>query len=838
MRRFYHLLLFVSLLQCVWKPVSGQTNYKLADESVVPPSPTSLVYQKYTGGTPDLSTGAATLSFPLYEVRVGDWSLPFSLQYRSTGIKVSATAYPAGYGWTVLPGLRVTRTIRGRADLWYDREIRDVASCTFSYDKLTVYDAIHGSHGLPDSDMVDSQHDIFTVSLPDETCHFILVEDNGGYRAETVNSLLKIEIVGTKGTGFKITDGRGIIYWFGDDSTTPGFAFTEYVDGRYPTSWMLRKVVLPGTGNEVTLTWCEENGSGLGNGFWLGSHVIKDKKPSLYDTDTNPSYEDATDLGTLEGMYDYPILLMLKQVNFPGGKVVFNYESSYVPLLTTMIVSNSSNKTVRSATFTYGTSGLQHRLLKNLKLSGDGTYSFTYYNESTGFSNIYAQDWWGYYNGKPNTSLSPQISLRVYPGEFAPGQYQIFGYADRSIDAAAMKTNSLKRVTYPGGGYTEFTYEPHSFDGEAPTNQALGPSSRIAFTQGAGLRVSSITTSGTAQITKTYTYGPNGNGKGNVGLLPTPDSFIGEYYAYVSKQLGNTPAQLKGFNLRMLYLNTQSDYDRLQQGLPDVWYDTVTETLGDGSRTVYTFSRPVPEDTYSEVPAAVDFSHRTILDYNTLFGPGCVLTSQKEYAPASSGGGLKREVTHRYEVLHESDKDVTGLIVLRREMSLLSNGPDFLFTSSGLVSAPEGNMTDQPLATYTEIPTRIRFRYARRTGTTTKEYTSQGTVTEKDSLVYIGPLVQKRILTDGNGVIRTQSWLYPVSWSQAISSQQTILQTMYGLNMRSMPFQQTVTKKTPRSGSATAISMTDKVRTEYALFSGTNLYLPSKIIRIRDIVIC
>ena len=829
------LLTLCLLVSFFWAPLSAQT-YKLADESVVPPSPTSTVYQRYAGWTPDLATGAATLAFPLYDVKVANWSLPFSLQYSSTGIKVNATPYPAGYGWAFLPGLRITRTICGRADLWYDRDIQDAATADFDYEKLTVYDAVHGNQPLLDEDMLDSQYDIFTVSLPGESCRFILVGENGVYHAETVNTLLKIEILGTKGAGFKVTDGNGVVYWFGDDSTTPGFDFTEYVDNRYPTAWMLRKVVIPGTGNEVTFNWYKGNGSGLGNGYWLGSHIVRDRKPSQYDTDSNPSFDDATVLGTLEGSYDYPTILMLKQVNFPGGKVVFNYESFYIPLLTEMTVSNVNGNTVRKATLSYGPAGIQHRLLKSLYLSDDGTYGFSYYNESTGFSNIYAQDWWGYYNGKSNTSLVPQISLRVYAGEFAPGQYQTYGYADRSIDSSAMKTNSLQRIIYPGGGWTEFSYEPHSFDGAAPTTQSLGPASRIALTQGAGLRVSSVTTSGASEsvpIVKTYSYGPSSNGKGNVGLLPTPDTFIGEYYCYESKQMGEASIQRKGFNLRMLYLNTQSDYDRLQTGCPDVWYDTVTETLGDGSKTVYTFSRPVMEDTYADAPV-YDFSARTILDYNTLFGPGCVLTSQKEYAAMSAGGGLTREMTHQYEVIHEDTKDVTGLVVLRKEISRLSNGPDFLFTSNGAVNSPEGTMTEQPVATYNAAPCRIRFRYARKIGTTTKEYTAQGPVTETESLYYNGPLIQSKTVTDGTGESRVQTWLYPESWSQAVSAQRPVLQAMYGLNMRAMPFLSTVTTTIPRTEGAPAVTMTDEIRTEYALSSGTNLYLPSKVVRIRN----
>ena len=824
------LLSWIILLTAVL-PCTAQS-YKLADQNVVPPSPTSSVYRQFTGWTPDLSTGAATMDFPLYDVTVGNWHLPFSLKYYTTGVKVHATPYPAGYGWSFLPGLRITRVIQGRDDFRYDRDIRTVAEATFNYEKSAVYDAIHGTHGLQDSDMVDTQYDLFTVSLPTESARFILVEENGGYRAETLNSLLKIEILGS-GAGFKVTDGAGVVYWFGDGSSTPGFNYTEYANSLFPTSWMLRKVVLPGTGNEVTFTWQSGNSSGLGYGYWLGSHVIRDLKPVLLDPDT---FDDATVLGTLEGTFEYPTLLFLKSVDFPGGSISFTYESQSVPLLTGMTVKNVNQKTVRKATLGYGPSGLEHALLKTLNLTGEGTYSFTYYG--SGFTNIYAQDWWGYCNGKSNTSLVPQISIRVYPGEYASGEYHTYGYADRSINATAMKTNALKRVSYPGGGYTEYEYEPHRFDGEAPTTDALGPSSRIALTEGAGLRVKKITTCGNddaPNFVRTYTYGSGDNGKGNVRSLPTPDTFIGEYYGYVSKQMGALPEQRRGFNFRMLYLNTQSNYDHFLSDCPDVWYDTVTETLGDGSRTVYSFTRPVSDDIVTDTYIR-DFAARTVLDRNAFFGPGCVLTEKKEYASSSAGGGLKRNTSYTYETLHESDKDVSGLIVIRKEVSLLSNGPDFLFNSSGHVVCPEGTLTlDLPVGDYLPVPARIHFRYTRLKTVTQREYTSEGSVTETETYTYSGPLVASKTVTGGAGDIRKEAYLYPASWSQAISSQQSILHAMYDLNMKSMPFQTTFTSTVPRTGgSGSSITVTDKVRTEYALFGGTNLYMPSKIVQIRD----
>ena len=62
--------------------------------------------------------------------------------------------------------------------------------------------------------------------------------------------------------------------------------------------------------------------------------------------------------------------------------------------------------------------------------------------------NLNTQDWWGYYNGKANTELVPQIWLKTYNSSI-PGSstsYRQYGSADRSINATAMQANMLTKV--------------------------------------------------------------------------------------------------------------------------------------------------------------------------------------------------------------------------------------------------------------------------------------------------------------------------------------------------------------------------------------------------------
>ncbi|TWV93615.1 hypothetical protein [Chitinophaga pinensis] len=80
----------------------------------------------------------------------------------------------------------------------------------------------------------------------------------------------------------------------------------------------------------------------------------------------------------------------------------------------------------------------------------------------------FARDYWGYYNGKTNTKLLPDLSFFIQTGYYrydipTPGFLTTINGADRAPDVTKMHAYLLKKITYPTGGYTEFDYESHSF---------------------------------------------------------------------------------------------------------------------------------------------------------------------------------------------------------------------------------------------------------------------------------------------------------------------------------------------------------------------------------------
>lgn len=813
------------IILCIFAPAATFSQIGPLKNTVIPPSPTSAVYRQFTGATPDLSTGAATLSIPFFEIRVGGYSLPIEFRYYTNGIKVDDSPYPLGYGWIFSPGLRITRTIMGRSDFNYQKDIRQDDS-SFDYLKKAIYTEEHGGHHLPDASLVDTQYDFFTINLPSGNYSFCAVKNSSGeYEAVSTNNNLKISF-SSRQECITVTDDKGIIYYFGDipgSSSVTGYRENVNNNHGWTTAWMLRKIELPGQDRKIDFSWSRFTHNGISPGPKLGSDVLMDYKNPLWGhgDDTTPTYNSAQDLGLLVEDYDYPYESHISSISFPLGTVSFSYDRSNNPLIRTATVSNCSGTVVKTARMTYG-SGTDVGLLQSISITGEGSYYF-YYNPQR-FSNYNAQDWWGYYNGKSNNSPVPQLGIRVYPTQYSSAStFNVYGNADRSVDTTAVKANLLTKVEYPTGGYTEYEYEVHQFYVDTVASLVIQPSFKHPLTMGAGVRVRKMT-SGTngdeTEIVTSYIYGKDEDGKANVLFAPTPDSFIDEFYAYDYFPEQSVPfLPERGNNFRILYLNPHSDYLQYSMGEPCLWYEQVTEYGSDGSKTVYKFQRPVPANEQHTFQAK-DLNQKMTYRYKSLFSKGTLLKETLVYEKKDSEYYLRERVKNHYSYIEEASKKLTGLYVTRKEISIMGNGPDFKFATNGWVETPTSIVQETPLFTYDTCPQFIEFLYEQLDSTTRITYNGADSSSVVESYGYRDYMVNhsSRISSDGH---RSSSFTsFPKdSTSASTPAQRSILDKMFKLNMVSVPFR----FRDINDGTET-ISAYD-----FSDFSGCNLPLPSKL---------
>lgn len=809
------LCLFLSIpLLCDAR--TGQLN-----TNIIPPSPTSAVFGRVASQAPSLLTGSAELSIPLFRLECHGLEIPFSLRYSSNGIKVDDDPAPCGYGWALHPGLRITRTILGRPDEQY--AFRTAAGPAdydnFAYCKKAVK---IDQASIPNATLVDTQHDVFTLSLGSQQCAFALNRTaSGGFEAVTWGSTLKIEVAAQTKSNFPnlyftVTDDNGVKYYFGD-----------YVEGlqtyRYVTAWMLHRVELP-NGESITFTWKDSSHfSNFGYRFGastLVDYVSLDRMPE----DTRcPQYTESADVATFEQFGRYDKLQHLTKVTFPGGHVDLTYKTGRSPYLTRFMVKNRDELTVCDATLAYGTQAADSCLLRSVTMLDGGVYRFTY--DPHRFTSRNAQDYWGYYNGKTqNTSLIPHIKLKEYHGSGEViNASPLRGHADRGIDAACMKANLLTRVDYPTGGYACYEYEPHRFTGKRPQNQEILSEYNQPLNQGGGLRVTRIVSKADAsseEQVRTYKYGEGENGLANSLAEPTLESFLDVYTTFLyDKEYFLRQA-------RLVFIKATSGYMDYEQNALPIWYSEVTEYAG-GGKTVYKFKNWTGNNQITR-----SFGVQYLQTYNTLFSKGPLLHERTDYKRENGTYAPVRKTTYTYTV--RQGTNLPNRLVRRKVFNTLpcsSAAPDFDLVGEGTAGQDTrvlctcctyGRSTDGlALAeVYSGNMYYSTLKTEQLTSVATTTYTPAGERTERVEYGYEDFRKTKETVYDGGGnELRSESYLYPADFARETNAaHRTVLQAMASRNMNARPFRVTLE-------SAGAVQVTELT---FKAFGTGGLYLPEK----------
>src|SRR6185436_4503228 len=84
---------------------------------VIGPSPNAASIQRFGEYKAGTYTGIAPISIPLYNISLKDISIPISISYRSSGIRVDEESSRVGLGWNLSAGGVISRNIMGLDDL-------------------------------------------------------------------------------------------------------------------------------------------------------------------------------------------------------------------------------------------------------------------------------------------------------------------------------------------------------------------------------------------------------------------------------------------------------------------------------------------------------------------------------------------------------------------------------------------------------------------------------------------------------------------------------------------------------------------------------------------------
>ena len=477
-----------------------------------PKSPEAFAFEQYGNTAVNMYTGQPDIQIPLGNVQGKELSVPFSLSYDASGIKVSQVATTAGLGWNLVAGGRITAMVNGHADgsssytpadANFRAQLKNYCLNRVAFDSEAAIDNYADFIYYALKNRYDTQLDLYSLNAIGINDYIVFDIDTYTPKA-LLNPRLEVS-AGFSGSGISqwtVTSEDGTKYYFESDGIETTHVLNDDADATYVTSqnynssWVLTKIESK-NGRDVfefdynTYTWDKT--------FGLSSPSSRSYRinplTNVLDAQFNVNYSTTLSYKNTQKA--------LQRVVYNGTEmVVINYKdrddiifasgSTSGNALDTIIFKDGSaaNQVLQTVTFEhadannyFGSNNYDNttELLsvnyykKRLKLdkirigtgiaADDKTYSFDYFSpEYVPTLVSYSQDYLGLYNGAGNTSLIPGYSSETVN---IPG-------AVRSPNFNTSIYGTLQRITYPTGGYTDFEFEQNQvYVGESSTTNTV-----------------------------------------------------------------------------------------------------------------------------------------------------------------------------------------------------------------------------------------------------------------------------------------------------------------------------------------------------------------------------
>lgn len=442
-----------------------------------PKTPEAAALGKFGDVPVSYNTGIPNISVPLYTLNSRSISVPISINYHAGGVKVNEIASSVGLGWSLEAGGMITHSPSGKRDnispnprgyphTGNDYSIELTGSFPIPSTELQDYFfARSASKGEIDTDV-----DIFSGSFLGKSIKFVI--DDSGVARTIPFQPLAIQLSPAEIT---ITDEVGTKFFFQRTEETspmtvtvagpcgsgnPGNEMSGY-------NYLLNKIRTIdadsimityeqfGVGGAIEYTTESTFNVFLKNSF-NGQHMQCTIGPNKFE---NTSCQQALRIS--------PASRIKRITNSTGTQVDFKYSPANrldLPGSSTLdsVIVSENGFIIRqfSLAYIYESSRL---FLKSVLQTGSEPFTFDYYTDSEfplPSRLSFSQDHWGYYNGALNTTLLPKVAFN----DPMLGLINV-GTANRNPNFRATVVGTLKRLTYPSGGYSSFEYEANVVHG-------------------------------------------------------------------------------------------------------------------------------------------------------------------------------------------------------------------------------------------------------------------------------------------------------------------------------------------------------------------------------------
>jgi len=526
-------------------------------------------------------SGLPEINIPIYTLNAKDFSIPASLSYHASGVKVKEIPGWVGANWALNAGGMISRIVRGTPD-------RMLNPYTEFYKEGIALMGTPG-HDFPDPRMmpginaewtqtkVDTEYDLFYFNFMGYTGRFTF--DNSGAPMMMQASDMKVNC---DGTNFTLTDAQGIIYEFNVNES-----WQLPNDIPYPASWHLSKIVFPHQSETIDFNYKRYDNnmwlyrSSYGPDSFYERVLFEDVFPPQYPVQ-NPACPDTSRMVTNTELSQGQTCV-LRSITYKSDSIKFYHDTTradvYKLRLDSIRVFQGAsvvNSTRLSYTFSNsGSSDFKDKkmLLSSVQSNDQPAYSCSYYGSFNGKSlpgpYIHGSDLWGYYNGGSYNIHTP-INTPHHP-DYRYGQI-----------------GSLQTLSYPTGGNTEFIYEGNDFSYCQQDLDSIGP-----VYQAGGLRIKKIkftspVSASSFEKSYEYTYASKSS-----GILESPfANHTGMMYWGEGRLLGNPYCNSDFWPQVCTFYTIHHDntvpLGNAQGGA--IGYAQVTEWLSDGSKKVMQFT--------------------------------------------------------------------------------------------------------------------------------------------------------------------------------------------------------------------------------------------------------
>jgi YD repeat-containing protein len=436
---------------------------------IVPMAPNAVALTKFTDFPVSTYTGSPEISIPIYEIKQGSLSVPISLNYHASGIKVDDIAPWTGLGWSLSAGGSLTRTVRGLMD---EKPGAGFLSQGYKVADETSYKDYDYLYNVAITNLWDSESDMYFLNLPSGGAKFWL--DYKGNIIQQNYRQIKFERL----PSWKATTEDGTQYLFGKSGSYGGIDETTVApEAASPvtslTAWHLNQMSSPDGTDKIYFEYNNiENVSYdlsmeetyyerdldyiLHNPFWINCTALT---PSHKLPGTNISIDQS----------------LISRIVYDGGSVEFLTSYGRPDLnggntLARINIKNDKGEIIKYFEMIYSSfgsgSGARLRLDQVREYAPDGKalppYKFEYERRyplpERGSTK---QDHWGYYNNNTKNTFIPRYILRSDDSYRKNTFLDNTQGGDRDTDPNNTKSSMLTQITFPTGGFTTFEYEAH-----------------------------------------------------------------------------------------------------------------------------------------------------------------------------------------------------------------------------------------------------------------------------------------------------------------------------------------------------------------------------------------